>query len=252
MKKTVLFTAIFLCAILIGLFLVRGNQSHRDQSASTSDSATAPLPASVPTQPPTGSAVRASVPDTFKDTSILKPPAGAKVAIFEFEDLECPACANAYPIVHATAARYKIPLVRHDYPWSFHVWSFDAAVTARYLQDSVSPAVAEDFRRDVFASQALIAGPDDLQQFTRRWFQSHGYQLPFVVDPSGRCAAEVEADCTLGARIGVLHTPTIVVVTAKGWIEVTDPTELYAAIDRAEADLGRSAQSVRNRAKSHS
>ena len=37
----------------------------------------------------------------FQDTSMLKPPAGAKVAIYEFDDLECPACAHALPIVHA-------------------------------------------------------------------------------------------------------------------------------------------------------
>ncbi len=52
----------------------------------------------------------------FQDTSVLKPPAGAKVAIYEFEDLECPACAHAAPIVHAAAAHYKIPIERHDYP----------------------------------------------------------------------------------------------------------------------------------------
>ena len=30
----------------------------------------------------------------FKDTSMLKPPAGARVAIYEFEDMECPLCAQ--------------------------------------------------------------------------------------------------------------------------------------------------------------
>src|SRR5215471_5065973 len=69
----------------------------------------------------------------FKDTSMLKPPAGAKIAIFKFEDLECPACAHAYPIVHAAAERYKIPIVRHDFPLRMHIWSRDAAITARYL-----------------------------------------------------------------------------------------------------------------------
>src|SRR5690349_17984912 len=53
--------------------------------------------------------------DHFKDTSMFKPPAGARVAVVEFEDLECPACAHAYPIVHAAVAQYKIPLVRHDF-----------------------------------------------------------------------------------------------------------------------------------------
>jgi hypothetical protein len=55
----------------------------------------------------------------------------------------------------------------------------------------------------------------------------------------------VEADCTLSARIGVFRTPTIVVVTAKSWIEVTDPTQLYAAIERLEADAGEPADRIR-------
>jgi protein-disulfide isomerase len=173
----------------------------------------------------------------FRDTSLFKPPAGAKVAIIEFEDLECPLCAHDSPIVHAAMTRYKIPRVHHDFLIPSHAWSRAAAIDARFLEDKVSPAVAEDFRRDIFANQSLISGQDDLQQFTRKWFQAHGQQMPFVVDPSGRCANEVEADCILGARVGVLHTPTIVVVTAKNWIEVTDATQLYAAIDRAEAGV---------------
>jgi hypothetical protein len=114
--------------------------------------------------------------NTFKDTSMVKPPAGAKVAIYEFEDLECPACAHAFPIVHEAIERYHIPLVRHDFPLKMHIWSFDAAVTARYLQDKVSPKIAEDFRRDVFANQMSIASKDDLQAFTRRWFVCDGPQ----------------------------------------------------------------------------
>jgi protein-disulfide isomerase len=34
-----------------------------------------------------------------KDASALKPPAGSRVAIVEFADLECPACASANPLV---------------------------------------------------------------------------------------------------------------------------------------------------------
>src|SRR5277367_4708723 len=65
----------------------------------------------------------------FKDTSMLRAPAGSRVAIFEFEDLECPACAHAFPIVHAAVEKYKIPLLRHDFPLGgAHIWSFDAAV----------------------------------------------------------------------------------------------------------------------------
>jgi len=176
--------------------------------------------------------------NSFRDTSMVKPPAGAKVAIYEFEDLECPACAHAFPIVHSAIDKYKIPLVRHDFPLRMHVWSFDAAITARYLQDKVSPKVAEDFRRDVFASQTAIASKDDLENFTRRWFQQHGQNMPFVMDPSGLFRAEVQADETLGERIGLSQTPTIFVVTQKGWTQIMDPNYLYQTIDQALAQAG--------------
>ena len=169
----------------------------------------------------------------FKDTSVLKPPAGAKVAIYQFEDLECPGCAYAAPIVHRAAAQYKIPLVRHDYPWTFHIWSFDAAVTARYLQDRVSPQIADDFRRDVFANQTRIASKDDLAHFTATWFQSHNQTLPFVMDPA--CKAEVESDRALGDRVGVRSTPCIFVVTQTSWVPVADINQLGHLIDNALA-----------------
>lgn len=176
--------------------------------------------------------------NSFRDTSMVKPPVGAKVAIYEFEDLECPACARAFPIIHAAVEHYKIPLVRHDFPLKMHVWSLDAAITARYLQDKVSPKVAETFRGDVFASQTAIASKDDLANFTRRWFQTHGQNMPFVMDPSGLLAAEVQADYTLGERIGLTQTPTIFVVSNKGWTQIMDPNLTYQTIDAALAESG--------------
>jgi protein-disulfide isomerase len=104
----------------------------------------------------------------FKDTSGFKPPSGAKLAIIEFEDLECPLCAHVSPMVREAMSHYHIPRVHHDFIIPGHVWSRTAAIDARYLEDKVSPQAAEDFRRDVFASQRLIASVDDLQQFTRR------------------------------------------------------------------------------------
>jgi len=195
--------------------------------------------ASIPAPPaPPRSAINAGVP--FKDTSMLKPPAGAKVAVYEFEDLECPGCAAVYPIVHAAVAHYKIPLVRRDYPWSFHIWSFDAAVTARYLQDKVSPQLADDFRRDVFAGQRLIASKDDLTRFTAKWFQAHGQSLPFVMDANGNCKLEVESDRALGDQVGVRSTPCIFVVTESKAIPVGDVSQLDRMIEAALAETAAS------------
>ena len=171
----------------------------------------------------------------FKDTSMLKPPAGAKVAIVEWEDLECPACAHAFPLVHQAIDHYKIPLLRKDFLIPGHMWSREAAVYARYLQDKISPDVATEYRREVFASQFRIASKDDLVKFTQNFFTAHGKQMPFVVDPTGALTKEVEADRDLGDKLGLHETPTIIVVTAKGWIQVKDVSDLYQAIDTAEA-----------------
>jgi protein-disulfide isomerase len=184
----------------------------------------------------------------FKNTSILKPPAGAKVAIYEFEDMECPTCAADAPIVRKAVVDYKIPYARHDFPLTeIHIWSFDAAVTARYLQDKISPELAEVFRRDVFANQRYIDSKDDLTRFTRRWFQAHNQNLPFVMDATGACANEVKADRALGDRLNIHATPCIFVVTQKKWVHVNDIHQLYQIIDTARAETSAASTAERRR-----
>ena len=172
----------------------------------------------------------------FKDTSVLRAPAGSPVAIYEFEDLECPACARAFPITRAAAEKYKIPMMHHDFPLKMHIWSYDAAIIARYIQDKISPEAAEDYRRAVFQSQASIASKEDLNTFTQNYFRAHGREMPFVIDPSGRFAAEVRADYTLGERVGLTQTPTVFIVTQKGYEQVSDVTQLYAMLDKTIAE----------------
>ncbi len=172
--------------------------------------------------------------DHFRDTSMLKLPAGEHAEIYEFEDLECPACAHAFPIVHTAIEKYHIPLVRHDFPLQMHIWSRDAAINARFLQDKVSPKLAEEYRGDVFANQQMIGSKDDLAAFTARWYKTHGnIQPPFS---NALFAAEVESDYNLGERIGLGHTPTIFVLAPDGWTEVNDVTQLYTVLDRAMAE----------------
>ena len=186
-------------------------------------------------------AVPAGEVSHFADTSMLKPPAGAKVAIVEWEDLECPYCAHAFPFVHAAISHYKIPLVRYDFHIPGHVWSHEGAIYARYLQDKVSPELATEYRREVFASQFKIANKDDLNRFTKEFFAAHGKELPFVIDPTGQLEREVKEGDVLGLRLNSrMYTPTIIVVTPKAWIEVKDVADLYQAIDEAEATVGGS------------
>ena len=174
------------------------------------------------------------------DASALKPPAGARVAIIEFADMECPVCGTDNPHIKAAAAQYKIPWMRHDFPLPYHAWSLNAAVNARWF-DTKSKALGDEYRDQVFANQASIYNPNVLRQFTEKFAQSHGIALPFAIDPQGKLAAEVKADTELGRRIGIEHTPTVFIVTSnsKGapYIEVQHPSQdLYTLIDKALVD----------------
>ena len=182
-----------------------------------------------------------NVPATTQvhDASALRPPAGAKVAIVEFEDMECPDCANANSLLKEAAEKYKIPWVRHDFPLPFHNWSFQAAVNARWF-DTKSKKMGDDYRDYVFSNQRSIETLLQLSQVTSKFAQDHGVALPFAIDPQGKLAALVKADYALGQRVGIEHTPTIWVVTAnsKGapFVEVVDRSKLFQLIDQAIAD----------------
>jgi len=175
------------------------------------------------------------------DPAPLKPPPGAKVAIVEWEDMECPDCAHANPLLKEAAGKYNIPWIRHDFPLAFHAWSFTAAVNARWF-DTKSKKLGDEYRDAVFANQTSITTPDALAQFTQKFAQERGIQFPFAVDPQGKLAAEVKADYALGQRVGIEHTPTIWVVTASSksgsapFVEVVDRSKLYQLIDQALAD----------------
>ena len=173
------------------------------------------------------------------DPSALKPPPGARVAIVEFYDLECPDCANANPLLIQAAAKYNIPWVRHDFPLPFHNWSFQAAVNARFF-DTKGPNLGNDYRDFIFANQISIETPAQLQQWTQKFADAHHVALPFAIDPMGKFAGEVKADYALGQRIGIEHTPTIWIVTdsahAAPFVEVVDRSKLFQLIDQALAE----------------
>ena len=187
----------------------------------------------------------------FKDTALLKPPAGVKVAIIEYEDLECPACAHAFPIVHTFASQYHPPIEEYDFQIPMHMWSHDAAIFAHYLKAKVSPELSEEFRREVFATQTRIASKDDLHNFEQQFMAKAGKQIPFVVDPTGEYDREVNATTAQGAKLGITHTPTIVVVTQNHWTEVADVSDIGQALAQAQEEAGHSASAAVHKTAAH-
>ncbi len=166
-------------------------------------------------------------------SAILKPPKNAKIALVVFEDLQCPDCAAAAPLLHKAARDYNIPLVVEDFPLPRHDWSFDAAVMAHYF-DSKSKIVGDEFRTYIYEHQPEIT-KDNLRRVAEQFAKEHRTVLPFVVDPQGTFAAAVKASQSLGMRVGVSHTPTIYVVTngktGVPFVEVVNRDDLYAMID---------------------
>ena len=163
----------------------------------------------------------------------LRPPKGATVAIVVFEDLQCPDCRRAAPLVEEASRTYKITVVRHDFPLPFHTWSYDAAIFARFF-DTHAKALGNEFRDYIFSNQLEVT-PQNLRGFAEKFASEHKVELPFVIDPEGKLAALISADKELGKAIQINHTPTLYVVSnklsGKPFVEVVDRSQLYALID---------------------
>jgi protein-disulfide isomerase len=181
-------------------------------------------------------AVSAPAQDTL-DT-VLKPPKGSQVAIVVFEDLECPMCRRTAPLVEQASKTYKIPVIRHDFPLQGHPWSYQAAVMARYF-DTKSKAMGNDFRDYIFQNQ-LEVDIQNLRSFADKFAAAHKVDLPYIIDGSGKLAAEVNADRDLGRALKLDHTPTVYIVSNRNpnrpYVEVKDNTQLYSTIDAMMKD----------------
>lgn len=189
----------------------------------------------------------------------LRPPAGAKVALVVFEDLQCPDCANAAPLLEEAQKTYKIPLVRYDFPLPKHNWSKQAAIFARYF-DTKSKALGNEFRSYCFKHQPYpgkeqpwINDPEELRQQAEQFAKAHKMTLPLAVDPQGKLQEKVEADYALGMSIGIEHTPTIYVVSdtthSTPFVEVVDRTNLYSQIDEMLGAAGANSKPAKSSRK---
>ena len=180
-------------------------------------------------------AAQSAEAETGSNQDPLRAPKGAKVAIIVFEDLQCPMCSRAAPQVEKASATYKIPVVRHDFPLPKHDWSLQAAIIARFF-DQTSKDTGNQFRDYMFSNQTQI-NPGNLRNYAETFAASRKIALPFVVDPEGKLAAQVSEDKNLGQKIGLDHTPTIYIVSSKPGVKPvevsSDLNNLYAMIDSA-------------------
>ncbi len=175
------------------------------------------------------------------DTSALHPPPGNRMALVVFEDLQCPACAKAEPLLEQAERNYHLPLVRHDFIIPNHTWSKEAHIMARYF-DSQSAQLGDEFRAYIFANQSAIYKLN-LREWADKFATAHHTALPAFYDPTGALRAKVEADTQLGretGEAGVTHTPTIYVVSDSKempYVEVKDTEKLFDTIEQVKKTL---------------
>ena len=185
-------------------------------------------------------ALRAQTPSPAQ-ANILRPPAGSKVALVEFADLQCPDCARAAALLEEASKAYKIPIVVYDFPLPQHNWSLEAAVIAHYIRTKSTKAnpLESKYRNYIYQNQSAIT-PQNLRHYVDEFAKANKIAIPFVVDPQGKFAAEVRRDKDKGIAINIQHTPTLYVVTAKSsgapFVEVVDRNNLFAMIDQALAE----------------
>src|SRR3954469_14310482 len=185
-------------------------------------------------------ALRAQTPSPAQ-ANILRPPAGAKVALVEFADLQCPDCARAAPLVEEAARTYKIPVTVYDFPLPQHPWAYDAAVFARYFRTKSTKAnpLETKFRLYIYENQSAVT-PQNLRSYVDKFAKANKVIVPLVVDPQGKLASLIRADKDKGVAVSIQHTPTIYVVSAKRsgspFVEVVDRNNLFALIDQMLAE----------------
>ncbi|HEX3153999.1 MAG TPA: thioredoxin domain-containing protein [Candidatus Angelobacter sp.] len=177
------------------------------------------------------------------DATLLKPPHGSAVAIVMFEDLQCVDCAKVYPIIWETADAHKIPVVLHDFPLPMHNWAFDAAVWARYF-DQTSAEMGNEFRKFIYSSQTQITR-DNFPQWMQKFAAENKTTVPDEKDPDGKLAELIKADYLLGQQIGVEHTPTIWVVSNSGVSQpLVEEVKIREKLEQMIYDMTSKAQPV--------
>ena len=177
---------------------------------------------------------------TASQMNILRPPAGSKVALVEFADLECPDCARAAPLLEEAHKTYHIPVVIYDFPLPQHLWAFDASVYAHFFRTKSTPKddLETKFRLYIYSNQSAIT-QQSLRGYVEKFAKENGIVLPFIIDPQGKLAQQVRAAKDKGMSVNVQHTPTIYVVTTRAnanrapFVEVVNRNDLFSMIDQA-------------------
>ncbi|MGH9481399.1 MAG: DsbA family protein [Terriglobales bacterium] len=163
--------------------------------------------------------------------------AQAAVRVIVYQDLECPDCARWHGVLQSQVIpRFgkQVAFEFRDFPLPQHLWSFNAAVLARYF-DRRQAQMGMAWRDYCFTHQDTLT-PDNLLDQAESWGARYGVarsQLQQVFSRTDLFAA-VEADQQRGKRDNVQHTPTVLL----DGVEAQTPEQLEQRLGQALAGRG--------------
>lgn len=157
----------------------------------------------------------------------------SSVRVIIYQDLECPDCAQWHGVFKSTIIpRFgkQVAFEFRDFPLPQHLWSFNAAVLARFF-DTRQPAIGMAWRDYCFTHQDILT-PDNLLNQAENWATQYNIPRAQIQQVFSRTDlfAQVEADQQRGKRDNVQHTPTILL----DGVEANTPEQLE---QRLAADL---------------
>lgn len=172
--------------------------------------------------------VRAANPDPVAGN------AASPVRVIIYQDLECPDCAQW----HGVFERQIIPefggrvgFEFRDFPLPQHLWSFNAAVLARYF-DTRQVKIGLAWRDYCFTHQDQLT-PANLLDTAAQWARPYGISEAELTAVFGRqdLFQKVMADEQRGKQDNVEHTPTVLL----NGVEATTPEQLTQMLKQALA-----------------
>jgi protein-disulfide isomerase len=171
------------------------------------------------------------------DQRLVEGNALSQVRVLIYEDLQCPDCAEFRVMLDKKLLpKYggKVAFEHRDFPLAKHSWARNAAIAARFFQET-SPALAVKYRRYTLANikaTTRVNFNERLAEFAKK--NGAGPRKAVAALEDARYQAAVEADFQDGVARGVAHTPTAF-VNGVAFVETISFEEISKAIDAALA-----------------
>lgn len=134
---------------------------------------------------------------------------GSKVILIEYLDFQCPACANAYPMVSRIKEEYKdkVQYVVRHYPLSSHPYGFEASQAAEAAGQQGKFWEMYDL---LFKNQRVWSVADDVEATFRFYAEELKLDMnKYDIDYAAQATKDrIRSDSQNGTSLGVNSTPT--------------------------------------------